>query len=61
MVIGPPAADADALGDAEVDQLLRTALLAEKPRRAAADVAAATGRSANELYRRALTLARDPA
>ena len=61
VVIGPPAADADALGDAEVDQLLRTALLAEKPRRAAADVAAATGRSANELYRRALTLARDPA
>jgi 16S rRNA (cytidine1402-2'-O)-methyltransferase len=61
VVIGPPVADDDAPGDAEVDRLLRAALDAEKPRRAAADVAAVTGRSANELYRRALALARDPA
>ena len=59
VVIGPPAAGAGAPDDTEVDQLLRTALLADKPRRAAADVAAATGRSANELYRRALTLVRE--
>ena len=60
IVVGPPPAGADALADAEVDQLLRVAILSEKPRRAAANVAAATGRSANELYRRALALARDP-
>ncbi len=60
IVVGPPSADADALADPEVDRLLRAAILAEKPRRAAASVAAATGRSANELYRRALALARDP-
>lgn len=59
VVIGPPAAGAGALDDAEVDRLLRLALLTDKPRRAAADVAAATGHSANELYRRALTLVRD--
>jgi 16S rRNA (cytidine1402-2'-O)-methyltransferase len=59
VVIGPPTAAADATDDAEVDRLLRAALSGEKPRRAAADVAAATGRSANELYRRALTLSRD--
>ena len=60
IVVGPPPADADALADTEVDQLLRVAILSEKPRRAAANVAAATGRSANELYRRALALARHP-
>ncbi len=58
VVVGPPEAAADAPDDAEVDRLLRAALAGEKPRRAAADVAAATGRSANELYRRALTLSR---
>jgi 16S rRNA (cytidine1402-2'-O)-methyltransferase len=59
VVIGPPAGGAGGPGDTEVDLLLRTALLADKPRRAAADVAAATGRSANELYRRALSLVRE--
>jgi 16S rRNA (cytidine1402-2'-O)-methyltransferase len=60
LVIGPPTADeAKGPDDATVDELLRTALAAEKPRRAAATVAAATGRSANELYRRALALGRD--
>jgi 16S rRNA (cytidine1402-2'-O)-methyltransferase len=59
VVVGPPEAAADAPDDAEVDRLLRAALAGEKPRRAAADVAAATGRSANELYRRALTLSRE--
>ena len=61
VVVGPPTAAADATDDAEVDRLLAAALAGEKPRRAAADVAAATGRSANELYRRALALSRGPA
>jgi 16S rRNA (cytidine1402-2'-O)-methyltransferase len=60
IVVSPPPADADVLAEPEVDRLLRAAILAEKPRRAAASVAAATGRSANELYRRALALAREP-
>ncbi len=58
VVIAPPAADAGELDDAAVDQLLREALRSDKPRIAAAAVAAATGRTANELYRRALTLGR---
>jgi hypothetical protein len=44
-----------------VDEALREAMLEAKPRKAAALVAAATGRSANDLYRRALTLTRPPA
>ena len=60
VVIGPPAADAWAMDDATVDGLLRAALRLDKPRQAAAAVAPAVGRSANELYRRALTLAREP-
>jgi 16S rRNA (cytidine1402-2'-O)-methyltransferase len=60
VVVGPPTAAADATDDAEVDRLLAAALAGEKPRRAAADVAAATGRSANDLYRRALALSRGP-
>ena len=58
VVIAPPAATAGKLDDATVDQLLREALRSDKPRVAAAAVAAATGRTANELYRRALTLGR---
>jgi 16S rRNA (cytidine1402-2'-O)-methyltransferase len=59
VVIGPPEPRGAAIGDSEVDALLRAALGSEKPRRAAADVAASTGRRVNELYRRALALARE--
>ena len=59
VVIGPPAAEALAMDDAAVDGLLRAALRLDKPRQAAAAVAPAAGRSANELYRRALALARE--
>lgn len=59
VVVGPPeggpAVESD---DGAVDALLRRALAAARPRVAAGEVAAATGRSANELYRRALALAR---
>ena len=60
LVIGPADDPVGALDDAAVDELLREALRSEKPRVAAAAVAAATGRTANELYRRALTLGRVP-
>lgn len=56
VVIGPPGEPAVLEDDAAVDELLRKALRGAKPRAAAAEVAAATGRSANELYRRALAL-----
>ena len=56
VVIGPPDLAAAGLDDAAVDELLREALRSDKPRVAAAAVAAATGRTANELYRRALAL-----
>ena len=56
VVIAPPAEPVQAADDATVDELLRAALRTRKPRVAAAEVAAATGRTANELYRRALLL-----
>ncbi|MFO1049570.1 MAG: hypothetical protein U1E52_16945 [Geminicoccaceae bacterium] len=58
IVIAPPGPDEQAVDDAVVDGALREALRGAKPRQAAAAVAAATGRSANELYRRALALTR---
>jgi 16S rRNA (cytidine1402-2'-O)-methyltransferase len=61
VVIGPPHADPAAPSDAEVDEMLRAALREDRPRQAASGVAAATGRSANELYRRALALGQDGA
>lgn len=60
VVIGPPSAEGPAMDEAAVDALLAEALQTGKPRQAAATVALAVGRSANELYRRALTLAREP-
>ncbi len=57
LVIGPPGAEA-ALGEADVDALLRTALPRLSVRDAAADVAARTGRPKREVYARALELAR---
>jgi 16S rRNA (cytidine1402-2'-O)-methyltransferase len=55
IVIGPPAVAA-AADDATVDRLLVDALSRTKPARAAADVAAFTGRDRQELYARALKL-----
>jgi 16S rRNA (cytidine1402-2'-O)-methyltransferase len=56
VVIGPPEEGAVAVDDEAVEAALREALLADRPRAAAAKVAAATGLPANELYRRALGL-----
>jgi 16S rRNA (cytidine1402-2'-O)-methyltransferase len=60
VVVAPPEAAPTVQDDATVDDLLREALRSGKPRVAAGAVAAATGRTANELYRRALALAREP-
>ncbi len=59
VVVAPPEAAPTVQDDATVDDLLREALRSGKPRVAAGAVAAATGRTANELYRRALALARE--
>jgi hypothetical protein len=53
VVIGPPGV-AIAPSDEVIEAALREALQTEKPRAAAARVAAATGLPANELYRRVL-------
>ena len=60
VVIGPPPAGDAVMDDAAVDGLLRDALRVGKPRQAAAAVAVATGRTANDLYRRALAMTREP-
>jgi 16S rRNA (cytidine1402-2'-O)-methyltransferase len=54
IVLGPPGAET--VTDADVDQLLGEALVRMGPSEAARDVAAATGRSRRDLYRRALAL-----
>ena len=59
VVVAPPEEAPTVQDDAAVDDLLRQALRSGKPRVAAGAVAAATGRTANELYRRALALARE--
>ncbi|MEK0082177.1 16S rRNA (cytidine(1402)-2'-O)-methyltransferase [Benzoatithermus flavus] len=56
IVVAPPEAPAVVEDDAAVDRLLAAALRTKRPRLAAGEVAAATGRSANELYKRALAL-----
>ena len=55
IVIGPPGDEVE-LSDDQVDALLRVALEKSSLKQAAADVAAATGRSKRALYQRALAL-----
>jgi len=56
IVIAPPAADADALDEGEVDALLRSALDRVSVKDAVSEVASATGRPRREIYQRALAL-----
>jgi 16S rRNA (cytidine1402-2'-O)-methyltransferase len=56
IVIAPPAADAGALSEDEVDALLRRALARASVKDAVTEVAGATGRPRREIYRRALAL-----
>jgi 16S rRNA (cytidine1402-2'-O)-methyltransferase len=56
LVIGPPAADAGEIAQADLDAALRESLACMAPTAAAAKVAAATGLARREVYRRALAL-----
>ncbi|MDX6751551.1 16S rRNA (cytidine(1402)-2'-O)-methyltransferase [Geminicoccaceae bacterium 1502E] len=56
VVVGPPAAEASRPDPARVDAALREAARRLRPREAAAEVAAASGLPANELYRRLMEL-----
>jgi 16S rRNA (cytidine1402-2'-O)-methyltransferase len=56
VVIAPPEERTAGMSDAEIEAALREALETERPRAAAARVAALSGLPANELYRRALAL-----
>lgn len=58
LVIGPPEEPAAEVGDAAVETALLEASARLPPGRAAREVAAATGRPAEELYRRLLELGR---
>jgi 16S rRNA (cytidine1402-2'-O)-methyltransferase len=60
IVVGPPEANAQMLGDAEIDALLRKALADASLRDAVDAVAAATGMNRRAVYRRALALDRSP-
>lgn len=56
IVVGPPAADAGAVGEADVDRLLTDALARLSVRDAAAEVALIAGLPKKQIYARALAL-----
>ena len=56
IVVGPPLALENVLAEQEIDEALTKALLTMSPSSAAATVAAATGRSKRDLYKRAIGL-----
>lgn len=59
LVVGPPAADAAAVSEAEIDRRLDAALGTLSARDAATAVAAETGRPRREIYARAIARARE--
>jgi 16S rRNA (cytidine1402-2'-O)-methyltransferase len=59
LVIGPPAADAQALTDEALDRLLREQLTQNSVKDAVAHAVELSGRSRREVYARALELAKD--
>jgi len=58
LVIGPPAADAQVMGEAALDDLLRSALARSSVKDAVAHAVELSGRPRRELYARALALAK---
>lgn len=56
LVVAPPAEHEAALGEAEIDAMLRRALALGSVKDAASAVATATGRPRREIYRRALAI-----
>ena len=59
LVVGPPAADAGAMSDDALDDLLRTSLARGSVRDAVAHAVEVSGRPRREIYARALELSRD--
>jgi len=58
LVIGPPAASADTMGQDDLDELLRSALKRDSVKDAVAHAVEVSGRPRREIYARALELAR---
>jgi 16S rRNA (cytidine1402-2'-O)-methyltransferase len=58
LVIGPPPADAQAMGQDQLDELLRTSLLRDSVKDAVAHAVELSGRPRREVYARALELAK---
>jgi 16S rRNA (cytidine1402-2'-O)-methyltransferase len=56
LVIGPPAADADAMDDAAIDEVLRSTLANGSVKDAVAHTVEVSGRPRREIYARALAL-----
>jgi 16S rRNA (cytidine1402-2'-O)-methyltransferase len=59
LVIGPPAAGAQAMAEDELDQLLRTSLQRETVKDAVAHAVELSGRPRRQIYARALELAKE--
>ena len=59
LVIAPPAADAEVMTSAALDEVLRTQLAAHSVKDAVAHAVALSGRPRREVYARALELAKD--
>src|SRR5207237_1947460 len=60
LVVGPPAADAQAMTDAALDDLLRVQLGRSRVKDAVAHAVKLSGRPRRQAYARALDLAKDP-
>jgi 16S rRNA (cytidine1402-2'-O)-methyltransferase len=61
LVIGPPAAGAQAMAEDELDDLLRTSLRRDSVKDAVAHAVELSGRPRRQVYARALELAREAA
>jgi 16S rRNA (cytidine1402-2'-O)-methyltransferase len=58
VVVGPPAADAQMMGEGELDELLRSSLQQGSVKDAVAHAVELSGRPRREIYARALELER---
>ncbi|MGB8398029.1 16S rRNA (cytidine(1402)-2'-O)-methyltransferase [Bradyrhizobium sp.] len=61
LVIGPPPAGAEVMGQDRLDDLLRTSLMRDSVKDAVAHAVELSGRPRREVYARALELAKEPA
>jgi 16S rRNA (cytidine1402-2'-O)-methyltransferase len=59
LVIGPPPADAQVMGQDQLDELLRASLLRDSVKDAVAHAVELSGRPRREVYARALELAKE--